>query len=78
MELDFRSGRETEMTSGDISEFARKLLRTDSLKVDGVLQEVRDVLSEVIHEHDDPMSDYGCTTHTTERARALMAQLEVK
>lgn len=46
--------------------------------VDAELQEVRDVLFEIVREHDDPMSDYGCTTHVTERARALFAQLEIK
>ena len=45
---------------------------------DSKLQEVREVLAELIREHDDPMSDYGCTTHTTQRARALYEKLEVK
>lgn len=39
-----------------------------------LLNEVREVLEAVIHEHDDPMSDYGCTTHTTERVRELYAK----
>jgi hypothetical protein len=42
------------------------------------VEEVRDVLLEVIREHDDPMSEYGCTTHTCQRARALMEKLELK
>jgi hypothetical protein len=46
--------------------------------IDNELQEVRDVLAEVIREHDDPMSEYGCTTHTTLRARSLFQQLQVK
>jgi hypothetical protein len=44
--------------------------------VDTELQEVREVLAEVIREHDDPMSDYGCTTHTCQRARDLMERLK--
>jgi hypothetical protein len=44
--------------------------------VDAELQEVRDVLFEVIREHDDPMSEYGCTTHTCQRARDLMEKLK--
>jgi hypothetical protein len=47
-------------------------------QLDAVLQEVREVLFEVIREHDDPMSEYGCTTHTCQRARALMEKLELK
>ena len=42
-----------------------------------LLQEVQEVLAEVIREHDDPMSEYGCTTHTCQRARELMKRLEV-
>jgi hypothetical protein len=38
--------------------------------LDAELQGMREVLSEVIREHDDPMSEYGCTTHTCQRARA--------
>jgi hypothetical protein len=45
--------------------------------IDAELQEVREVLAEVIREHDDPMSEYGCTTHTCQRARALMEKLEI-
>lgn len=45
--------------------------------IDAELQEMRDCLFEVVREHDDPVSDYGCTTHTTERARALLARLAV-
>jgi hypothetical protein len=41
------------------------------------VEEVREVLAEVIREHDEPMSDYGCATHTTERARALYQRLRV-
>jgi hypothetical protein len=40
--------------------------------IDAELVEVREVLAEVIREHDDPMSEYGCTTRTTEtRSRPL-------
>ena len=44
--------------------------------IDAELREVREVLFEVIREHDDPMSEYGCTTHTTQRARDLMEKLK--
>lgn len=67
-----------------VSNYQRALLhqgpiRTQDVEiceaVDTELQEVREVLAEVIREHDDPMSEYGCTTHTATRVRALMAKL---
>lgn len=69
--------------SGFAHEFARKHLETDVTvgaarlmkNLDESLQEAREVLAGVIREHDDPMSDYGCTTHTNERVRALYQRL---
>jgi hypothetical protein len=85
---------DVEMAKGSVSEFARELLRTDSFKVDGLLQEVREVV-EGLKQRDLSTGPCWCLSSTLpnaflenpatwkhgescERASALMVRLEIK
>lgn len=68
----------------EISDFARELLRTDSLKIDKVLQEVRECLALLKTKNGcwcNPMVSASLATlhhsATCQRTRALYARLRV-
>lgn len=63
------------MAKGDISDFARALLRTDSLKVDDALREVREVLDEMIAIADNVAGLSADDEATIQRARVLYQRL---
>jgi hypothetical protein len=65
------------MATGDISDFARELLRTDSLKVDHVLQEVREVLDRYLKLIEGRSGDSLVSSVDEHRARQLAERLRV-